>query len=104
MAIALPKGARVLLAGGAVLTCLIAQAAFGQGRCDARQKIVSLLDEKYGERAQAVGVTGDGRLIEVFASADGRTWTIIVTNPQGLSCLLAAGEGWRARKPATPET
>ena len=43
----------------------------------------------------AVGVTNKGALVEVLTSADGGTWTIIVTTPQGMSCLVAAGEGWR---------
>ncbi len=29
-------------------------------------------------------------------SRDGKTWTIIISTPDGQSCLVAAGEGWRA--------
>ena len=37
-----------------------------------------------------------GGVVEILTSPDGNTWTIIVTTPQGMSCLVAAGEGWRA--------
>jgi hypothetical protein len=31
----------------------------------------------------------------VLTSDDGATWTIIVSMPNGMSCLLAAGEDWQ---------
>lgn len=31
--------------------------------------------------------------IEVYASPDG-TWTIVTTRPDGMSCLMAAGQAW----------
>ena len=31
----------------------------------------------------------------VLTSDDGSTWTIIVSMPNGTSCLLAAGENWQ---------
>jgi hypothetical protein len=34
-------------------------------------------------------------LIEVLASADRSTWTIVVTWPLRRSWLVATGEGWR---------
>ena len=33
--------------------------------------------------------------MEVVASANG-SWTALISMPNGMSCLLAAGEGWRA--------
>jgi hypothetical protein len=32
----------------------------------------------------------------VLTTGNGTTWSIIVTTPQGMSCLVAAGEGWKA--------
>ncbi|MFQ6017937.1 MAG: hypothetical protein ACE5KF_07050 [Kiloniellaceae bacterium] len=68
--------------------------------------MVERLAERYGEAPIAAGVTARGALLEVLATEDGATWTIIVTTPQGLSCVRAAGEGWRARPPRQggPET
>ncbi|MFQ5776195.1 MAG: hypothetical protein ACE5GS_16880 [Kiloniellaceae bacterium] len=42
-----------------------------------------------------MGVTAEGSLVEVLADATGGTWTIIVTSPEGVSCLILSGEGWR---------
>jgi hypothetical protein len=64
--------------------------------CDQRASVIGRLAEKYGEAPVAIGVTTAGALVEVLATGDGGTWTIIVSNPNGTSCLIAAGEGWRA--------
>ena len=70
--------------------------AAGQARqCDDRDKVLSHLAKKYSEAPIAAGVTTSGGLVEVLTDEEGGTWTIIVTTPQGWSCLLAAGEGWR---------
>lgn len=48
-----------------------------------------------------MGVTRQGGLIEVLHDPKGDTWTIIISSPNGTSCLVAAGEGWRKLKPLT---
>ncbi len=64
--------------------------------CDQRASIIGLMAEKYGEAPVAIGVTNTGSIVEVLTTRDGTTWTIIVSNPNGTSCLIAAGESWRA--------
>jgi len=51
--------------------------------------------KKIAEALVARGVTSGGGLVEVLTDAKGATWTIIVTTPEGVSCLVADGEGWR---------
>ena len=80
--------------------------AVGQSRCNLRARLIEQLAERYREAPIALGVDSGGSLIEVLAAADGSTWTIVVTSPQGRSCMVAAGEGWRVVPPikAEPET
>ena len=68
--------------------------------CTARDGLLSQLESKYGEVPVAIGVA-DGALIELLTAKDGVTWTIILTSPQGLSCLIASGEGWRPLVPVS---
>jgi hypothetical protein len=63
-------------------------------QCRDRADVLKHLGAKYKEAPVAVGVTSTGGLIEVLSSGEDGTWTIIVTAPTGLSCLMAAGEGW----------
>ncbi len=64
--------------------------------CDQRASVIGRLAEKYREAPVAIGVTSTGGMVEVLTTGDGGTWTIIVSYPNGTSCLIAAGEGWRA--------
>ena len=75
---------------------MLASPAVGQGNaCTDRNDIIEFLAREYQEVPVAAGVTNSGGLVQVLAASDGSTWTIIVTTPQGMSCLVAAGEGWR---------
>ncbi len=65
--------------------------------CSQRDKIVDWLAVKYKEAPIAAGVSSNGRLIEVLSTHDGETWTLIVTSPDGNSCMIASGQGWRAK-------
>ena len=71
--------------------------------CAPHAEALALLQNKYQERRIAIGVTTAGGLVEVLASADGATWTILVTAPNGRSCIVSAGEGWTAITPQEPE-
>jgi len=65
-------------------------------QCDQRARVIGHLAQKYKEAPVAIGVTSNGGMVEVLTTGDGGTWTIILSNPNGTSCLVAAGEGWRA--------
>ncbi len=83
---ALPLGSDPALAQGAPAICT------------ARDGLLTQLEQKYGEIPVAIGVA-DGALIELLTAKDGITWTIILTSPKGMSCLIASGEGWRPLAP-----
>ena len=72
--------------------------AAAQTACRPHDNVVGHLAKKYGEAPVAIGVTNKGSLVEVLTTGDGNTWTIIVTLPNGTSCLVAAGEGWSTRE------
>ncbi len=74
---------------------LVASTAMAQPQCNERENVLELLAKKYQETPIAAGVTNTGGLVEVLTDTKGGTWTIIVTTPRGMSCLVAAGEGWR---------
>ena len=41
-------------------------------------------------------------MVEVFASRDTGTWTITVTRPSGLTCLVASGQAFETLAEALP--
>lgn len=64
-----------------------------RGACAARTDIVKRLSDRYGETLQSMGLQNNG-ILEIYASDDTGTWTIVVTTPDGRACLLAAGQLW----------
>jgi hypothetical protein len=62
--------------------------------CTPRDVLVERLGADYAEMAVARGLSHQGVVVEVFSSGDGSTWTIVVTRPNGASCVVAAGEAW----------
>ncbi len=77
---------------------LMFNAAAAQNYCSPRNEVIENLAKKYREAPIAFGVTRTGGLIEVLTTKDGGTWTIILSMPNGTSCLISAGEGWRVLK------
>lgn len=76
--------------------------ASAQTACGERGVIADRLAQKYGERPTSIGLATNGSVIEIFASADG-TFTILVTSPDGKTCLVAAGEGWQPIHQEVPD-
>ena len=62
--------------------------------CGPRKDLVAQLVKRYSEAPVAVGIANNGSLVEVLTTADGSTWTILITRADGMSCLVAAGELW----------
>ena len=66
-------------------------AAYSQQRqCGSHDRLVNYLEKRYNEVQVAVGMVGNDRIMEFFASKD-KTWTVIVSNAKGVSCIIAAG-------------
>jgi hypothetical protein len=59
-----------------------------------RATLVERLGDDYAEAPAAFGLGEFGGLIEVFASAEGATWTMVLSMPNGLSYVVTSGEGW----------
>ena len=56
--------------------------------------IIARLHTGYQEFMSALGLSTTGGVMELYTSKEG-TWTLILTQPNGMSCLIAVGEGWQ---------
>lgn len=74
---------------------ILATHAGHAAQCAPRDQVMVTLAEKYEESRQAIGLAGPQAVMELYASAAG-SWTIMVTMPDGMSCLLASGQGYQA--------
>ncbi len=71
----------------------LAPAIASAAPCAARDDLLEKLAANFDEVPVGVGLTWDGRVLEIVASGDG-SWTILITNPDGMTCGVASGEAW----------
>ena len=74
-------------------------------QCNFRARIVAALAKNFQEVPVWVGFRGD-RSLEIFSAANGQSWSLVISNPNGTSCLIVGGDSWRdvPRVPAGTET
>ena len=70
--------------------------------CAPRDVVVDRLAARYGESRQSIGLGANNAMVEVFASPETGTWTIIVTTAQGLTCMIASGQAFETLAEAPP--
>lgn len=86
---------------GFILLCF-SLPAHADSICGPRADFVKALKDKYQESRRGIGVSGEAAIVEIYTSKAG-TYTIIVTRPDGLSCIIAAGSGWEELPPPIEE-
>jgi hypothetical protein len=87
----------IALIGVSFTALLAAPASSAENICGKRDDIVSRLESGYQEYNSAMGMSTNGGLVELYTSENG-TWTLMLSQPNGVSCLIAAGENWESFK------
>ena len=70
--------------------------------CAPREDIIQRLAETYGETRRGIGIARQGAVMEVYASDSSGSWTITVTLPDGVTCLIASGQAYEDVSEALP--
>ncbi|GHF33386.1 hypothetical protein [Seohaeicola zhoushanensis] len=70
--------------------------------CGLRSPTIATLQQLHGESLQAIGIDGGGNMIELFANPESGSWTLLVTEPEGATCLAAAGHSFELRRETLP--
>jgi hypothetical protein len=89
----------MVVACGAFASSAVAQQAPQSGMrmpCHNATEIAKQLSSKYEEAPVAFGLQSNGNLLQVYASENKNTWTVVSTTPNGLSCIVAAGKSWES--------
>lgn len=81
----------VIALSGCLLWSCVANAQ--RAPCAERSVLVADLAEKFQEHPAAVGAL-DAAVMELLLS-DGGSWSLIVSTPDGRSCLIATGGDWK---------
>lgn len=85
--------AALVAASGLVsATSLPAEAQFQ--RCTSHTKLLQQLSQRYKEVPTAMGIVNDKALMQMYASDETGSWTIVITNAEGKACIVATGHSW----------
>jgi len=68
-----------------------------QVTCALRDNVVQQLSGKYSEQLTGAGIQNSRRYIEVWAAPRTGTFTVLLTRPDGISCIIAAGNNWHQK-------
>ena len=63
-------------------------------QCGNHDKILDVLGNRFKETRRVMGVVNAKAVMEIFMSPQG-TWTMVITNTSGLSCITSSGEEWQ---------
>ena len=91
------KGLAVLAPLTAMAGAMLPSSSHAQTVCSTRSNFLNELLSQHKENPIAMGLAANGSVLEVLASKDG-TWTILITSPNGTSCVVAVGDSWEALK------
>ncbi|WP_103258337.1 hypothetical protein [Tabrizicola aquatica] len=91
--------------GGVALTVTVALAAAPDPRadeplsltetyCDARTVVAATLRHDFAETPRLVRMTGEGMMMELWASELLGTWTVLHHGADGISCIVTSGQDW----------
>ena len=65
-----------------------------QARCAPRAQVLELVQTRKGETRRAIGLTNGASVMELYASESTGGWSLVVTHPSGMSCVVGAGTGF----------
>ncbi len=91
-----PIAIRSITVVALVLGLLIYTAATAKAQpvCLPHEDLKEQLYANFSETPAAIAIANNGALVELFATRDRSSWTLAMTRPGGMSCVLVAGEEW----------
>ena len=67
--------------------------------CAPQQNIIDYLQNKWGETVYSSGVDSNGYIMETTVNKKTGSWSIILTRPMSLTCIVGHGDGWKSINP-----
>ncbi len=91
-----PAATRMLAMAVLALGLLVhtATTVRAQPVCLPHDALTERLYATFAEAPAANAIANNGALVELFATRDRSSWTLAMTRPGGMSCVLVAGQEW----------
>ena len=85
-----------LISAALLVSSGVAAQAEEPNLCLPHEAAIAELDKGYQEQSVGLGLGNTGEAVyELFVAQSG-TWTILITQPDGISCIAAHGNNWSA--------
>lgn len=92
-----------MIAAGVLISTSVAALPVQAANCANRDLVVERLQSNYDEAFTAGGLQisqTKQAMVEVWASEQTGTFTVMLTSPEGVTCVLATGTNWHHVAPA----
>jgi len=76
--------------------------AHAQTSCAPRESIIERLEASFGEALTGGGLQSASQILELWTAPETGTWTALVTNANGISCIVASGTNFHIEEPNLP--
>ena len=80
-----------------IAAALASPAAAQQSSCRSTEGIEAFMEEQHGEFLVGYGVDVQNRVTSIFVNSETGVWTALVSHPNGQTCRVADGTGWRVQ-------
>ncbi len=100
----MPLGPRRSLCMAAFGAAFLMLAASGSAGCGERRSVIDYLTIRYGERPAGLGIRPDGAVLELLQDRRDGSWTVLLSDREGRSCIVAAGRGLRLYRAKPKQT
>jgi hypothetical protein len=67
--------------------------------CGPFAQVSQQLEQRYDEVPTGLGLVENRLIMQLYSSTESGTWTIVMTNLQGVSCVVASGHSWELIDP-----
>lgn len=71
--------------------------------CLPRAALVERLEARYKEHLAGGGLQNPRRILGIWASEETGGFTVFITRPDGVSCIVATGQHWTSTTASAPE-
>ena len=89
---------RPFLVAAAAAATMAPHSGFAMPHCGDRESVAATLSDNYEEQHFASGLQSETGLLEIWASDELGTWTVLLTRPDGQTCVMASGTHWLVQK------
>ena len=87
-------GMRRMIARTGLAAAFLCSCSAAYGACGPHEVAAANLRENHQEAVHARALSETGRMLEVWVNYRTGAWTILLTNPNGISCPVDGGFGW----------